>query len=333
MTKLPLPIEVGFGFCPARLRWVKPMAREGPRARPRRYPYPSAMVLYREHDAAPLRDPVFVAAFDGWVDAGSAGTLAAQQLAGSGEVLATFDADLIFDYRARRPTLEILSGTPISLEWPELKLRSSRVGDRDLVVLTGPEPDYRWHQLAADVVTLAKRHGVSSWVSLGAIPVAVPHTRPVPVLGTASAPGLLPPEVAQGPEGRLRVPSAALSVFELTVSEAGIPAAGLFAQVPHYVSGIYPNAAIELLKNLGRYLGVEPPLGDLPSRALETRALLDAATEADERTKAYIERLEAMADEARLPAGDELIADIERFLREREPGRGGDGGEGGSRLN
>jgi proteasome assembly chaperone (PAC2) family protein len=291
------------------------------------------MALYSEHESPKLEAPVFVAAFDGWVDAGSAGTMAAQQLAGDGQVLATFDADEIFDYRARRPTLEILSGTLINLEWPELKLRASRVGDRDLVVLTGPEPDYRWHQLSADVVTLAKKLGVSSWISLGAIPVAVPHTRAVPVLGTASAPGLLPPEIAQGPDGRLRVPSAALSVFELAISEAGIPAAGLFAQVPHYVSGVYPNAAIELLKNLGRFLGMELPLGDLPTRALETRSLLDAATEADERTKAYIERLEAMADEARLPAGDELIADIERFLREREPGRGGEGGNGGNRLN
>ncbi|MDP9272288.1 MAG: PAC2 family protein [Chloroflexota bacterium] len=291
------------------------------------------MALYSEHESAKLDAPVFVAAFDGWVDAGSAGTMAAQQLAGDGQVLATFDADEIFDYRARRPTLEILSGTLINLEWPELKLRASRVGDRDLVVLTGPEPDYRWHQLSADMVTLAKKLGVSSWISLGAIPVAVPHTRAVPVLGTASAPGLLPPEIAQGPDGRLRVPSAALSVFELAVSEAGIPAAGLFAQVPHYVSGVYPNAAIELLKNLGRFLGMDLPLGDLPARALETRSLLDAATEADERTKAYIERLEAMADEARLPAGDELIADIERFLREREPGRGGEGGNGGNRLN
>ena len=97
--------------------------------------------------------------------------------------------------------------------------------------------------------------------------------------------------------------------------------------------GVYPNAAIELLKNLGRYLGIELPLGELPSRALETRSLLDAATAADERTKAYIERLEAMADEARLPVGDELIADIERFLREREPGRGGEGGNGGNLIN
>ena len=105
---------------------------------------------------------------------------------------------------------------------------------------------------------------------------------------------------------------------------------GFFAQVPHYLSAAYPQAAIELLGHVGRYLGFEPPLGELPMQALETRALLDAATAADERTKAHVERLEEMADQARLPVGDDLIADIERFLRDRGDDRGGDGG---TRLN
>jgi hypothetical protein len=149
----------------------------------------------------------------------------------------------------------------------------------------------------------------------------------VPVLGTASSAGLLPENVPQGPEGRLRVPSALVSVLELAVSQAGIPAVGFFAQVPHYASGAFPTAAVELLGRLGNFLGTDLPLGDLPQRALETRTLLDAAVSAEERTRSYVERLEAMADEARLPAGDELIADIERFLRD-----GGDGGRNGGGL-
>jgi hypothetical protein len=112
------------------------------------------------------------------------------------------------------------------------------------------------------------------------------------------------------------------------VSRAGVPAIGFFAQVPHYASGAYPNAAIELLRNVGRYLAAEVPLGDLPRQALENRSLLDAAVQADERTRAYVEQLEGMADEARLPAGEELIADIERFLRDRGDGEGGSGGGG-----
>ena len=122
------------------------------------------------------------------------------------------------------------------LDWPKLEMTATRIGGRDLLVLRGPEPDYRWRELSADLVELAKRLGVVSWVSLGAIPAAVPHTRPVPILATASAAGLLPEGIRQGPDGLLRVPSAALSVLELAVAASGIPAVGFFAQVPHYVN-------------------------------------------------------------------------------------------------
>ena len=295
------------------------------------------MALYRIDEDPGFTAPVLVAALEGWVDAGSAGTTAASQLADSGRRVATFDADAIYDYRSRRPTLDIIDGRPIKLDWPELTLTATTIDGRDLLVLTGPEPDYRWHELADDVVALARRLGVASWASLGAIPAAVPHTRPVPILATASAAGLLPSGIRQGPDGLLRVPSAMLSVLELTAAEGGIPAVGFFAQVPHYVNATYPTASIALLTALGRYLGVELPVGQLATRALERRGLLDAAAAADEQTKAYVERLEALADESRLPEGDELIADIERFLRE---GGGGDegsgdggGGSGGSRLH
>jgi hypothetical protein len=283
------------------------------------------MSLYRIDNDAKLDSPILVASFDGWVDGGRAGTLAADQLAQGAHPVATFDADQIYDYRARRPTLDIVSGKLMDLAWPELRIVATHIGERDLLVLTGAEPDYRWRQLSSDVVKLTKQLGVITWVSLGAIPATVPHTRPVPILGTASSAGLLPDNVPQGPDGHLRVPSALVSVLELAVGQAGIPAVGFFAQVPHYASGAFPTAAVELLGRLGNFLGTDIPLGDLPKHALETRTLLDAAVAAEERTRTYVERLEAMADEARLPAGDELIADIERFLRD-DGGSGGDGG-------
>jgi hypothetical protein len=290
------------------------------------------MPLYRLEEEPELDGPVMVAALEGWVDAGSAGTTAAAQLAEGGRVVATFDADAIYDYRARRPTLDIVDGRPTTLAWPKLEVVATRIGERDLLVLRGPEPDYRWRELTSDAIELARRLGVASWASLGAIPAAVPHTRPVPILATASAAGLLPDGIRQGPDGVLRVPSAALSVLELAAAANGMPAVGFFAQVPHYVNATYPAAAIALLTALGRHLGFDPPIGQLASRALERRNLLDAATATDEDTRAHVERLELLADESRLPAGDELIADIERFLRE-----GGDegGGEpdGGSRLH
>ena len=289
------------------------------------------MTLYHLDAPDDLDGPVFIAAFDGWVDGGKAGTLAAAVLADAGSVIATFDGDLLFDYRARRPTLDIIDGKLVDLDWPALTLSRARVAERDLLVLTGAEPDFRWREFTTQVVGLARQLGVSSWVSLGAIPATVAHTRPVPILGTSSAPGLLPAGVTQGPAGNLRVPSAAISVLELAAARAGIPAIGFYAQVPHYASGAFPNAAIELLKRVGQSLDVELPLGALPQQALETRTLLDAAVAADERTSSYVQRLEQMSDEARLPSGDDLIADIERFLR--DGGDDDDGGNGGSRLN
>jgi hypothetical protein len=288
------------------------------------------MPLYRLDDTEELVAPTVIVAFDGWVDAGSGATAAAAALAGEGYVVATFDPDVLFDYRARRPTLEIHDGRPARLTWPELVLRRSRVGDRDVLVLAGAEPDFRWHELSDDLVELAMRLGVAEWISLGAIPAAVPHTRPVPVLGTASRTGLLRADVSPGPEGVLRVPAAALSVIDMAISRAGLPTVGYFAQVPHYVSGEYPAAAVELLRVVSIHLGEEIAPGRLAEEAWQLRMRLDAATAVDDATRTYVERLEAMVDEARRPSGDDLISEIERFLRD---GGGASGSGGGGPLS
>ncbi len=282
------------------------------------------MSLYRLDAPSDLVAPTLIAAFDGWVDSGSSATTAAELLAGDGPVVATFDADLLFDYRARRPTLDILDGRLNELTWPELTLRRSTIDGRDLLILTGAEPDFRWREFAADVVELVDRLGVVEWISMGAIPAAVPHTRAVPIIGTESAPGLLRAGVRPGPQGNLRVPSAAVSVLEMTLAAAGTPALGYFAQVPHYVSGPYPVAALALLRAIETHLGVAVAAGLLEDEARQLRTRLDLATGADEATRAYVERLESMVDEERLPAGDELISEIERFLRDR----GAPGGQG-----
>jgi hypothetical protein len=163
---------------------------------------------------------------------------------------------------------------------------------------------------------LLARLDVRGWVSLGAIPAAVPHTRPVPILGTEARAGLLKGGVTPGPTGLLRVPAAALSWLEMAAGEAGMPSVGYFAQIPHYVSGPYSLAAVALLRAVERHLDVDLPRGDLDAESRALRLRLDAAAAADETTRTYVERLESMVDESRLPEGDDLIADIERFLRE-----------------
>lgn len=267
--------------------------------------------------AADLVAPSLIVAFDGWVDAGSAATVAAEHLAGGGRTLASFDNDQLFDYRSRRPTLDIVDGRLSELGWPELTLRARTIGERDVVVLTGPEPDDRWRTLADELVELATRVGIAEWISLGAIPAAVPHTRAVPILGTESRRGLLRAGVEPGPVGRLRVPAAAISALEMAFAAAGLSAVGYFAQVPHYVNGPYPLASVAILEAVAGHLGVDAPIGALDEEARQIRSRLDAATSVDEVARSYVERLEGMADEERLPSGDELIADIEKYLRER----------------
>lgn len=275
------------------------------------------MSLYRLDRPDLETAPIFVAALDSWIDAGGASSAAAEHLGGGGETVAEFDGDALFDYRSRRPTLEIVDGRMNELTWPTLSLRHRRLGGHDLLVLSGAEPDFRWHAFAAAITSLVGELGARLWISLGAIPAAVSHTRSVPVLGSSSRPDLLLGHVEPGPAGTLRVPSAALSVLEHAVGESGVPAIGYYAQVPHYVSGPYPAAAIELVRAVARHVDVELPLRDLTDEARQLRERLDAATALDETTRTYVQRLEAMADEQRLPTGDELISDIERFLRDR----------------
>jgi hypothetical protein len=126
--------------------------------------------------------------------------------------------------------------------------------------------------------------------------------------------------VPAGPDGVLRVPAAAISVLDLAVAASGIPTVGYYAQVPHYVTGGYPPASVELLRLVGLHLGHDVEMDELRDEARRMLARLDVATAGDASTRAYVERLEAMVDEARRPAGDDLITEIERFLRDQGGG-------------
>jgi hypothetical protein len=275
------------------------------------------MPLYTLRRPALESAPLLIAAFDSWIDAGGASSTAADLLAGDGETIADFDGDVLFDYRSRRPTLQIVDGRLAELTWPSLRIRHRRLRGRDLLVLSGAEPDFHWHQLADGVGGIVTALNVRLWISLGAIPAAVPHTRPVPVLGSSSKADLLLGDVRPGPAGTLRVPSAAISMLEHAIGGFGIPAIGYYAQVPHYLTGPYPAAAIALVRAVGWHLGFEIPTPGLHKEAHALRERIDLATGDDEASRAYVERLETMVDEERLPSGDDLISEIERFLHDR----------------
>ncbi len=284
------------------------------------------MPLYQlAADLPDLRGAVLIASFDGWVDAAEAASRAVEHVTGEGRVVATFDPDAVFDYRSRRPVLDVQDGRLSELRWPELAIHHTRVGRHDLLTFSGAEPDLRWQELAADAVSLVRDLGVEQWVSLGAVPGAVAHTRSVPVMVTASEDGLLAAGELPGPEGLLRVPSAVLSVLELAVSGAGTPAVGFYAQVPPYASIGYTAASIALIDRLSRHLDISIDVDELVDEERQQRARYDAAVAGDSVLRETVARLESAAgnlEDEQLPSGDELAREIERFLR-----RQGDAGD------
>lgn len=274
------------------------------------------MALYEiVGDASELTAPVMVVAFDGWVNAGSVGTGAADAIGRNGDVLATFDGDVLFDYRASRPEIEFVEGVMQVVRWPEINLTRVR-HERDVLVLSGNEPDFRWKGLSTAIADLAESLGAVEMVSLGGVPAAVPHTRPVRILTTASRKNLIPGD-EQLPQGILKVPGAAVNIVEQAVTDRGIPAVGFWAQIPHYVAGPFHAGAIALIERAARHMGIDLPLGGLVDLAAEQRRELDATVAEKPEAVAYLQRLEELVGEQQtIPSGEQIASEVERFLRE-----------------
>lgn len=282
--------------------------------------------LARIHGWPELERPVLVVGMEGWIDAGVGSATAVSHLLASmpHELIATFDSDELVDFRARRPTLRIVNGVDTELRWPEIRLEvaTSRTG-RSVVVLTGPEPDMRWHAFIAEMVGLASRLKVEMVLGLGAFPAPVPHTRPVRLVGT-STDGELAAQVGFLPAG-IDVPSGMQGALEMAFGEAGIPAVGLWARVPHYAAAMpYPAAAAALLGGLAQLTGVEVDSTPLMTAAAATHQQIDQLLAGSEEHSALVRQLEAQYDEEQgasatnfgdIPTGDELAAELERFLR------------------
>ena len=264
--------------------------------------------------------PALIVAFEDWVDAGSAGSMAARHIAEGGDVVATFDTDLLFDYRSHRPVLDIVDGIPKRFEFPELNLIHRRFSERDVLVLTGPEPDARWKEFAGDVNELAVRMGVIEHVSLGAIPSAIPHTAPTPIMMTASTDDLKKDAIAA--EGLLRVPAAAVSLIEWTNAQSGIPSVGFWAQVPHYAAP-YAGGAIALVRRVETHLSIVVGAGSLEEQDRAEHESLDRVFEANPEATAYLERLQSMVGEQTITGAENIGEEVERFLRNQRRGEQG----------
>lgn len=274
-------------------------------------------VVDEPHD---VTAPALLVSFEDWVDAGGAGTTAARHIAEGADVVARFDPDALYDYRSHRPVLDIVDGIPRRFAWPELELKRRRLPERDVFVLTGPEPDYRWRELAADVHELAVRLGVVQHVSLGAIPAAVPHTAPTPVMMTASDEELL--RGGKPTEGMLRVPAAAVSLVEWTMATNGIPAVGFWAQIPHYATP-YAAGAVALVRRVEDHLSVTIGAGELEQQVAAQRAALEQIFSTNPEAQEHLGRLEGLVGEQEVPAAENIAEEVEKFLRNQRRGDGG----------
>lgn len=285
-----------------------------------------------------LIDPVMVAAFEGWNDAGDAASTAVAHLdrEWKGEVFAALDAEDYYDFQVNRPTVWLDAGVR-KITWPTTRLSVVRVGGekpRDLVLVRGIEPSMRWRSFCNELLGFAHELGVEMVVILGALLGDTPHTRPVPVSGVTSDPDLA--RTMDLEETRYEGPTGIVGILQEACTHAGVPAVSLWAAVPHYVSQPpNPKATLALLNRLEDLIDLRIPLGELAEDARAWQLGVDQLASEDSEVAEYVQTLEEARDTAELPeaSGEAIAREFERYLRRRDGGPGqGPGGlatEGG----
>ena len=284
--------------------------------------------LVEVHTHPTLHEPVLVVALEGWIDAGmaAAGAMRAMLEHLDTELVATFDTDALLDHRARRPVMQLIAGHVNELVWPAIELRGAvDANGRHVLFLVGSEPDHLWGSFCGSVIELALDLEVSTIIGLGAYPAPVPHTRPTHLALTSPSQDLLDSHVGFF-RGSVEVPAGVQAAIEVAAYDAGIPALGVWAQVPHYIAATnYPAASLALVDGLTRVAGLVIDTPSLASDAAATRLKLDELVAGNPQHEEMVQQLEVAADsfvdEAGLlgpiPTADELEAELQRFLREQ----------------
>jgi hypothetical protein len=284
--------------------------------------------------------PVMLTALDGFLDAGSASALAVGHLLESdaGRVVASFEVDEFYDYRARRPPMSFVRDHYGDYEAPRLVVRLMHDEQRTpYLLMTGPEPDIRWEAFAEAVRTVVGQFEVRLTVSVGSVPMAVPHTRPVQVTNHATSKRLLIADNLW--RGEIRIPSSAQSLLELRLGEWGHDATGFVAHIPHYVAQFgYPEAAAAMLRQVAAVTGLQWDVSALDAAAAERRVEIAEQVADSDEVRAVVAGLEqqydafhrsdsdygggpnlvqedgSLPEASELPTGDELGAQFEQFL-------------------
>ncbi|ASU79259.1 PAC2 family protein [Actinopolyspora erythraea] len=280
-----------------------------------------------------LEDSIIICAFEGWNDGGDAASTAVEhlQLTWDATSWTEIDPDPYYDFQVSRPSVKLVDGVTREVSWPTTRLSVCRPPgcSRDVVLIHGIEPNMRWGAFCSELLAHIERAGASTVVSLGALLADAPHTRPIPVTGTAydaesaSRFGL--------ERSRYEGPTGILGIFQDACVQAGIPAISFWAAVPHYVSQPpSPKATLALLHRVEEVLDLEVPLNNLPEQAEEWENTVSEMAEEDEDVRNYVRALEERGDAENSlseTSGEAIAAEFERYLRRRGPG--GPGGAGG----
>ena len=287
-----------------------------------------------EHHPVDLRRPILIAAFQGWNDAGEAATFAATHLGRvwNARPVASIDPEEFFDFQSVRPQVELIDGRTRRITWPSNEFSAAKLSGspHDVLILVGTEPNLRWKTFAQTVVGFARRHDVDLVVTLGALMADVPHSRPVPVTGTAADDELI--ETLGLTRSRYEGPTGIVGVLHDEFAQASIRSASLWAAVPHYLAvSPNPKAALALVERTIELVGAPADTGELIGATDAYDRRVAELVSSDEDVQAYVRLLEERADErapeeqidiSDIPSADSLAAEVERFLRESE-GEGG----------
>ena len=282
-----------------------------------------------ELDNAPeLADPIMIAAFEGWNDAGesASGAIGHLDQVWQAKQLLSLSPDDYYDFQVTRPTVEIVDGETRKITWPTTRMTVCRPegSERDIVLVHGIEPNMRWRAFCEELLGVIRDLGIEQVVLLGALLADAPHTRPVPVTASYSDPGAarqfsIEPSRYEGPTG---ISGVLHDVF----ASAGINTISLWAAVPHYVAQPpCPKGTLALLSGLEDILDLTLPQGDLPEQARAWEHGVDELASQDSEVADYVRSLEEQKDAAELPeaTGEAIAREFERYLRRRGP-KGGD---------
>jgi predicted ATP-grasp superfamily ATP-dependent carboligase len=272
-----------------------------------------------------LKTPTLICAFRGWNDAAGSASAALEFVASrwGAKRFGAIDPEDFFDFQVNRPTVRLTEGRTREIEWPELVFSSAKVegADQDAVLFAGSEPNLRWRTFCGLLLEAARELDVRLVVTLGALLADVPHTRPVQITGIASDEKLV--ERLGFSQTRYQGPTGIVGVLHDSCARAGLPAASLWAPVPHYVAAVpSPKAALALLHTLEGLLETGLDASELEEAAAQYEQRLDEAVASEPEVRSLVERLEQQVDQQEitfgdLPSGDSIAQEFQRFLRDR----------------